>query len=268
MKCSHALTVIDHFTRFVVLVALQDRKEQTIAKAFAERVFGIFGPPEDKVENKVVKQLQDVFGYKKTKTTPYRPQVNSVSERMRPTLHDMLSVYSNIAHNNWAEVLPFIQLAHNTFFSTIMHETSFFLMFGRQARLPIDTIFGIPHVSRSTTTEKLAHSTRENLQVTFELARRNLSERVDKQKANNSSYNNVLVRLRTAFFLRTGLYVFFPFEPLGGFDPQWLKQKTVSRENVRPISNSIYHFASEHYFVFFNNYCEKYCPQESTLRAF
>ena len=59
-------------------------------------------------------------------------------------------------------------------------------MFGRQARLPIDIIFGIPHVGRSTTTEEFAHSTRENLQIAFELARRNLSERIDKQKANNS----------------------------------------------------------------------------------
>ena len=79
-----------------------------------------------------------------------------------------------------------MQLAHNTSFSSTMHETPFFLMFGRQARLPIDIIFGIPHVGRSTTTEEFAHSTRENLQIAFELARRNLSERFDKQKASNS----------------------------------------------------------------------------------
>ena len=105
---------------------------------------------------------------------------------MHSILHAMLSMHSNIAPNNWAEVLPFIQLAHNTSFSSTMHETPFFLMFGRQTRLPIDIIFGIPHVGRSTTTEEFAHSTRENLQISFELARRNLSERIDKQKANNS----------------------------------------------------------------------------------
>ena len=59
-------------------------------------------------------------------------------------------------------------------------------MFGRQTRLPIDIIFGIPHVGRSTTTEEFTHSTRENMQIAFELARRNLSERIDKQKANDS----------------------------------------------------------------------------------
>ena len=193
LKCSYALTIIDHFTRFAALVALPDNKEQTITKALVERVFSIFGPPKTlhsdqgpEFENKVVKQLQDVFGYKKTETTPYRPQGNSVSERMHSTPHAILSMYSNIARNNWAEVLPFIQFAHNSSFSSTMHETPFFLMFGRQAKLPIDIIFGIPHVGRSTTTEEFAHSTRENLQIAFELARRNLSERSDKQKANNS----------------------------------------------------------------------------------
>ena len=57
-----------------------------------------------------------------------------MSERMHSTLHAIRSVDSNIARNNWAEVLPFIQLAHNTSFSTTMHESPFFLMFGRQAR--------------------------------------------------------------------------------------------------------------------------------------
>ena len=121
LKCSYALTIIDHFTRFAALVALPHKKEQTIAKALVERVFGIFGPLETfhsyqgpEFENKVVKQLQDVFGYKKTKTKPYRPQGNSVLELMHSALHAMLSMYSNIAQDNWAEVLPFIQLAHST----------------------------------------------------------------------------------------------------------------------------------------------------------
>ena len=40
LKCSYALTIIDHPTRFAVLVTLPDKKEQTITKALVERVFG------------------------------------------------------------------------------------------------------------------------------------------------------------------------------------------------------------------------------------
>ena len=198
LKCSYALTIIDHLTRFAVLVALPDKKDHTIGKSFVKMAFGIFEPLETlyadqrpEIENKVVKQLQDVFGYKKTKTTIYRPPGNSVSDRMHSTLHAILSMYSSIGQTSWAEVLPFIQLAHNTSLSSTMHETPFFLMFGRQARLPIDIIFGIPHVGRSTTTEEFAHSTIENLQIAFELARRNLSERINQQKANNSKLSPI-----------------------------------------------------------------------------
>ena len=61
LKCSYALTIIDHLTRFAVLVALPDKKEQTIAKALVDRVFSFFGSPETlhsdqglEFENKVV----------------------------------------------------------------------------------------------------------------------------------------------------------------------------------------------------------------------
>ena len=175
-----------------MLVALPDKKEQTIEKALVERIFGIFGPSEilhydqgPAFKIKVMKQLLDVFGYEKTKTTRYRPEDNSVSERMYSTLYAMLSMCTKTAQNNWAEVLPFIQQAHNTSFSSTIHETPFFLMFGRQARLLIDIFFGISHVVRSTPTEKFIHYTRENMQIASELARRNLPKPVDKQNANH-----------------------------------------------------------------------------------
>ena len=64
MKLLRVLTMIDHFTRFAVLVTLPDKKEQTIVKTLVERVFGIFESPETlhydqslEFKNKVVTQL-------------------------------------------------------------------------------------------------------------------------------------------------------------------------------------------------------------------
>ena len=51
---------------------------------------------------------------------------------------------------------------------------------------PVDIILGIPHVGRTADTEEFAQNTRDNLQIAFELARRNLTERADKQAEQNS----------------------------------------------------------------------------------
>ena len=47
-----------------------------------------------------------------------------------------------------------------------------------------------------------------------------------------STFNNVLVRLRTVVFLITGAYVIFSIEPLGGFDPPMAQSKGVAKKNI------------------------------------
>ena len=101
-------------------------------------------------------------------------------------MHSMLAMHNAIDQSNWATRLPFAQLAHITSFCATMHETPSFLMFGRQPRPPIDIILGIPHERRAADTEEFAQNTRDNLQIAFELARRSLTERADKQAEQNS----------------------------------------------------------------------------------
>ena len=184
--------MMDHLTRFAVLLPVRDKVTGTVARAIIERIISIFGPPKTlhsdqgpEFENKGIYQLQQILGYKKTRTTPHRPQGNSVSERVHSTMHNMLAMHSAIDRSNWASLLPFFQLAHNTSFSATVHDMPFFLMFGRQPRVPVDIIIGIPHVGRTADTEELAQNTGDNLQIAFELARRNVTERADKQAENN-----------------------------------------------------------------------------------
>ena len=86
-------------------------------------------------------------------------------------MYSMLAMYSEIDRSNWATLLLFVQITHKTKFSATMHEIQFFSMFGRQPRLPVDKILGIPYVRRTADTEELAQNTRDNLQIAFELRR-------------------------------------------------------------------------------------------------
>ena len=97
----------------------------------------------------------------------------------------MLSRHSSIDCGNRASLLPIAQLAHNSSFSTTVQETRFFLMLDRPARLPVDAILGIPYEGSTAATAELAQIARDCVQVAFELARQNLSERVAKQTARN-----------------------------------------------------------------------------------
>ena len=82
----YVISVIDHLTRILVLVAINDKSAATIARVLVERVFSVFSVPETLIsdlgcefENELVIESQSVFGFKKTRTSAYRPQGNSVS---------------------------------------------------------------------------------------------------------------------------------------------------------------------------------------------
>jgi len=97
----------------------------------------------------------------------------------------MLAMYVNVKYDNWAELLPFIQLAHNTAYNKTLEDTPHFLMFGRRASLTVDIILGVPCTSGSGTRLEYSRRTIENLQLAYEIARRNLQERTDKQTETN-----------------------------------------------------------------------------------
>ena len=216
--------MMDHLTKVSVMLPVRNKTAETVANAIIERIISIFGPPETshsdrgpEFERKVIYQLQQILGYKTTHTTPYRPQGNSVSERVHSTMHSMLAMHSAVDQSNCATLLPFVQLAHNTSFSATMHETLFFLMFGRQPRLPVDMILGIPHVRRTADPEEFAPNTRDNLQIAFELARRNLAQRADKQAEQND-------KLKPYPVFKPGqeVLVYRPYQDPDGSNPKML----------------------------------------------
>ena len=90
----------------------------------------------------------------------------------------------SIKYDNGAELLPFIQLAHNTAYKA-REETPHFLLFGRRASLPVDIIIGVLCASGSGIQLEYSRRTVENLQRAYEIACRKFQERADKQSESN-----------------------------------------------------------------------------------
>ena len=188
------LSAIDHLTLFLISIPIKSKEAAVVVRDLIDRVFSVFGPPETlhsdqgkEFQNQLVKELQSVFGYKKTRTAAYRPQGNSVLERVHSTVHNMLAMYSNLACDNWAELLPFVPLAHNTAYSKTLEETPHYLVFGRAGTLPVELILGVPSTDAPQSQLDYSRRTVENLQLAYELARRNLKERADRQAVENET---------------------------------------------------------------------------------
>ena len=90
-------------------------------------------------------------------------------------------------------------------------------MFDRRARLPVDKLLGIPHVENTADTEVFAQNIRDNLQIEFELAHRNLTERATKQAASNEKFAPYPV-----FNPGQKVLVYRPFQDTNGQNPKLL----------------------------------------------
>ena len=167
---------------------------RTIVRHLMERVFSVFCPPETlhsyqgkEFENELAKELHSVLGHKNTSTAAFRPQSNCVLKSVDSTVHHMLAMYTNLSFDNWAELLPFVQFAHNAAYSTTPQETPHCLMFRRAAVLPADLILVVPSTFAPRTQLDYSKQTVENMQLAYELPRRNLRERADKQAVVNET---------------------------------------------------------------------------------
>ena len=82
------------------------------------------------------------MGIKKTRTSPYHPQCDGLVERSNQILLNMLATTSQNHPFDWEDQLPKVCMAYNTSIHASTGFTPFFLMFGGQARLPIDLVYG------------------------------------------------------------------------------------------------------------------------------
>ena len=105
------------------------------------------------------------MGIKKSHTTPYHPQGNAGPERFNRTLLDMLGALEEDQKKDWKKYINLLVY----FYNSTPHETTkyspFELMFGRQPKLPIDSIF-------ETIAEEINKGSKEFIEV--------LQERLEK----------------------------------------------------------------------------------------
>ena len=139
----------DYFTKWMEVYAIPNQEATTVAQKLVKEMFCRFSPLEAlhsdqgrQFQSTLVAQICQLLHIKKTRTTPYHPQSDGLIERFNRTLLNLLSTWMSTLSNNWDDSLKELCMAYNTSVQSTTGYTPFFLMFGREAHLPIDIMFG------------------------------------------------------------------------------------------------------------------------------
>ena len=139
------LTVIDHYTRYCILVPLIDKKKDLCARTMVDRVFMPFGPPNtvqldhgSEFFNRTLQDLCLTLGIKVNFTIIRRPQSNGIIERTHRVIREMLNALTPEAESGvWQNYVPYIQLIMNTSVHTSLQDTPLHLLTGRHTYFPL-----------------------------------------------------------------------------------------------------------------------------------
>ncbi|XP_056585740.1 uncharacterized protein LOC130407103 [Triplophysa dalaica] len=142
------LVVTDHFTRLAHAFPWNDQSAKQVARILWDRYFCVYGfldrihsDQGANSESRLIHELLEVAGVKKSRTTAYHSMGNGQAERFNRTLGGMLRALPPRAKQKWPQLLQTLTFTYNC----TSHETTgyapFYLMYGRIPQLPVDVMF-------------------------------------------------------------------------------------------------------------------------------
>ena len=243
----YAVVFVDYLTKWPEVFPTADQSAATVADLLVREVVSRHGVPGELLSDRgktflsgLMSEICKLLGIHKLNTTAYHPQTDGLVERFNRTLTAMLSKTVEKNGRNWDRQLPYVLFAYRTSRQEATRESPFFLMHGRDPRLPTEAALDHPvereHVDLGEYGAELA----ENLTEAWESARSCIKQAQSKQKKN---YDSRASTSSAPFRVGQRVFVYKPSAKSGPaykfarpfHGPYRVVELTANNAKVRPV---------------------------------
>ena len=188
-RCQNILVATDMFTKYGWAIPTGDQTAQSTVRALWANIIQPYGCPArfhsdrgPNFEATMMKDLCDLYGVTKSRTTPYHPAGNGGTERFNSTLLDMLRTLDNERQGQWpAHISELVQAYNNTVHSATGYAPAY-LMFGRHLRRPVDVELGLRPPQGRMTVGGWVREHQQRLDTAYRVAGHRLGRTAERRK--------------------------------------------------------------------------------------
>ena len=176
------LVTVDRFSKAIILTPCNKTiTALETAELILNNVWRRVGLPQRIISDrgpqfaaKVIQELWKKLNVKSSLSTAFHPQTDGETERVNQEIEQYLRIFCNYQQDNWAELLPFAEFAHNIRSHAATGHSPFEIWYGYQPEFipPLQFATTIPALEdRLRTMEQLRQEVAASLKVAAEIMR-------------------------------------------------------------------------------------------------
>jgi hypothetical protein len=140
---------VDYLAKWAIVKVVPKASAKEVVDFFVRNVVLQHGAPVSYISDRgkclsasFAEELYEALQTNHLVTAAYHPQCNGLVEQYNHTFAEMLSMYVNSYRNDWDGLVDFVTFAYNTSRQESTGFSPFYLLYGREAVLPVDVALG------------------------------------------------------------------------------------------------------------------------------
>ena len=185
----YAIVFVDYLTKWPEVFAAPDQMALTISKLFVEEIISHHGVRNQLLSDRgpaflsrLLLIICECMGVKKVNTSAYHPQFDGLVESFNRTLTEMLYMSVPVGTKEWDDQLPYVLMAYRATLQASTNESPFFLLYGRDPKLPSETLLSVPTQREVVKLYDYKSMMIREMGASWDLARKAVTKAQNRQK--------------------------------------------------------------------------------------